>query len=111
MKLEQTRHGTSTIILIHGSLVNEELVKLNVAIDEILSSGVSNIVLELSDVPFIDSAGLELLLELVSRFGKLGGEIRLAALNDVCMEIFSATRMDNFYNPFTDVDSALRSMV
>lgn len=110
MKLKQTRRGTSTIISIHGSLVNEELSKLNDAIEESLRSGTPNIVLELSEVPYIDSAGLELLLDLVSRLGKLGGDIRLAALNEVCLEIFSATRMDNFYNPFGDADSALRSM-
>lgn len=110
MKFEQIRHGTSTIISIHGALVDEELTKLSDAIDECLSSGTPYIVLELSEVPFIDSAGLELLLDLVSRLGKLGGEIRLAALNEVCLEIFSATRMDNFYNPFEDTDSALRSM-
>lgn len=110
MKLEQTRHGASTVISIHGALVNEELTKLSDAIDESLGLGATKLVLELSEVPFVDSAGLELLLDLISRIGKLGGEIRLAALNEVCREIFSATRMDNFYHLFEDADSALRSM-
>ena len=90
--------------------MDEELESLGSAIDECLSSGAPKIVLDLSEVPFIDSAGLELLLSLVSRAGKLGGEIRLAAVNDVCRDIFGATRMDNFFQLFEDTSSALRSM-
>ena len=110
MKLQQTRNGASSIISIRGALVNEELTTLNEAIDECLCSGGANIVLELSEVPFIDSAGLELLLDLISRMGKLSGEIRVAALNEVCREIFSATRRAHFYNLLEDEDAALRSM-
>lgn len=110
MEIIQTRQGTSHIIELRGAMVNEELESLTNAIDECLSSGAPKIVLDLSEVPFIDSAGLEMLLDLVSRAGKLGGEIRLAAVNEVCKDIFVATRMDNFFQLFADASTALRSM-
>ena len=110
MELSQTKQGTVAIISIQGAIVDEELESLGSVIDECLSYGAPKIVLDLSEVPFIDSAGLELLLDLVSRAGKLGGEIRLAAVNEVCRDIFSATRLDNFFQLFEDASSALRSM-
>ncbi len=110
MDITKSQQGTSTNMTVHGAVVEEELERFDNAISECLSLGTPKIVLELSEVPFIDSAGLEMLLDLVSRVGKVGGEIRLAALNEVCREIFCATRMDNFFQLFEDTSSALRSM-
>ena len=94
-----------------GPLVEEELQVLEKEFDRCVDSGAFRIALEMRQVPFIDSAGLEKIQSIVSDIGKRGGDLRVAALNDICRDIFRCTRMESFVQVFPDRESAVRSLL
>ena len=111
MNVVRKQQGPVAVVSIRGPIVVEELEPLDRVMNECQESGVHKIVLELKEVPFIDSAGLELIQTIVNDNGKVGGEICVASLNDVCRNIFRVTRMYNFVQVAEDHDNAVRMLL
>lgn len=111
MIVNRSQQGQVSILAVQGPLIEEDLPLLDKEVDRVLSGGSHKIVLEMRQVPFIDSAGLEKLQSIVSDLGKRGGDMRVSSLNDVCRDIFLCTRMESFLQTFTDRESAVRSLL
>ncbi|QDU40136.1 STAS domain protein [Maioricimonas rarisocia] len=78
-------------------------------IEACLSHGQPRLVIDLRDIPFIDSAGLELLLDVQDRCVQAGGTCKLAAPNPLCTDILYATAVGLEFETYPDAISAAGS--
>jgi anti-sigma B factor antagonist len=78
---------------IHVSTAPEFSRLLNDAIGE----GAMQVVLDLSDVEFIDSTGLSVLLNGLRRVTRRGGRMALVCTNPTVMRLFVITRLDSTF--------------
>lgn len=92
-------------------MIVEELETFDAEFEECINAGTFKIVLDLEQVPFIDSGGLETIYNTVSSLGKRGGDLRILGLNDIRKDIFLTTRMDKLVRVFTDRDAAVSSLL
>jgi anti-sigma B factor antagonist len=69
------------------------------------------IVINLSQVPFIDSKGLEALLDYHNKIRKRGGSIKIANPNPLCNEIFNITNMTTYFEIYFDLERAGKSFL
>ena len=67
------------------------------------------LVVDLSDVAYIDSAGLAALIEAMQKVEGYGGRFLLAGLQETVRSIFEISRLDQVFQIFPDVDAALRN--
>ncbi len=67
----------------------------------------SRIVLDMSDVEFIDSSMIGALVGLLRRVREVGGELKLAALTPDVETIFELTRLQRVFPIYPSVDSSL----
>lgn len=111
MKVTKSQHGAIAILSIAGAVLSEELDTFDAKFEDCISEGIYKIVLDLQNVSFVDSAGLEKILDTASDLGKRGGDLRVSSLNDVCSDIFRTTKMDSLVQVFDDREGALRSLV
>ncbi|NQU08502.1 MAG: STAS domain-containing protein [Candidatus Abyssubacteria bacterium] len=109
MEVNRDDTGSASVLALSGPLVTGEEDKLTGKIQACISDGIVHLVLDMKQVPFIDSAGLETLQELVPEFAKKGAELRIARLNDICRDILIATRMMGVLHIVEDVKSATES--
>ena len=65
------------------------------------------IVIDLSNATYIDSAGLAALILAMQKVKGLGGRFFLAGLNQTMRSIFKTLRLDQIFQIFPDVDTAL----
>ena len=65
------------------------------------------LVVDLSGVPYIDSAGLEPVIEAMREVEAYGGRFALAGLQETVRSIFEMSRLDRSFSIFPDVDAAL----
>jgi len=107
--LQTTESGRFTHVRPELPLLEENLAPLGAELDACLASGRLRVVLDLGAVQFIDSRGLELLLDAARRFRAAGGRLKLANPNPLCSEILSATRLDAEIEVFYDLNQAGRS--
>jgi len=111
MKVSKQIQGAVAIVSVREAIVSEDLAVLDQAVGECLELGVSRIVLEIRHVPLIDSQGLEKIQNTVTELGRREGDLRIAAPNDVCRDILTATRLDSFIQVLPDTDAAVRSLL
>ena len=67
------------------------------------------LVIDLSDVSYIDSAGLAALIQAMQKVEAYGGKFLLAGLQETVRSIFEISRLDQVFQVFPDVDTALAS--
>src|SRR6266566_9138535 len=65
------------------------------------------LVVDLSGVTYIDSAGLAALIEGMQKVEAYGGKFALAGLQETVRSIFEISRLDQIFRIFPDVDAAL----
>lgn len=111
MKIGSYQHGRGTVIAPREAVVNGECDALQRSILDALANGSSHIVLDLSEVPFIDSAGLELLCEARTTCSDGGAQLKLASVGEVCREILRITDLDAQFESFDTVEEAAKSVV
>ena len=90
-------------------LLEENLSPLQAELDALVAAGRPRVVLDLGSVQFIDSRGLEFLVDAARKLRAAGGRLRLANPNPLCSEILSATRVDREVEVCFDLRQAGRS--
>jgi anti-sigma B factor antagonist len=109
VEVTRSEIGAASILTVSGPLVADEESALTEKVDACIADGITKLVIDMKQVPFIDSAGLETLQSLVPEFARKGADFRITGLNDVCRDIFIATRMMSFIHVTEDTDEAVRS--
>ena len=71
--------------------------------------GSSNLLLDLSELSFIDSSGLSALVSGYKAAVEAGGSLKLAGLVPQVREVFALTHLDRVFETFPDVATALAS--
>lgn len=109
MKVQSQPHGSVTVLVPHGPLVGEESLDFRRALETALAAQVKRVIVDMTDVPYVDSTGLETLLELCN--AALAPHLRpkLAALSETCREALELTDLLPRLEVFDTVENALRS--
>ena len=111
MIIEEIRQGTVMVLKLTGALIQDDLNDLNTSVQAQFSAGASKLILDLADVPFIDSLGLECLLETVEKAEQLGGSVKIACATEITRDILIATRLASRIEGFADVALARKSFM
>lgn len=101
--------GDVTIVEIEGTLIvgNRQEFKQKV-LDE-LDKGARKLLVDFSRTTYIDSSGLGVLVSLAKRVRELGGDLRLADLNDDLQTLFELTKLDTLFTIAPTRQRALES--
>ena len=105
-KLRTFHRGAVVIVDVDDPLMEEVSTDLRDTVEDLFTSGNSHVVFDLGAVPFIDSPGLETLVDLGSRAREAGGGFCLASPNTVCRDILRATRLDEAILTFPTLEEA-----
>jgi anti-anti-sigma factor len=108
---ERMTQGAVDVIQADAPLNVESADELKQLLAACRAGGRPFVVLDMSNVPLVDGAGLELLLDFKDEFEALGGELKMAAPNPLCREILSVTGVGDGLEIFPDVLSAVGSFV
>ncbi len=94
----------------HGRIDAFNAATLRGRLDELLNEGVNRFVLDLSDVPFLDSAGMAVLISLLKRARQSGGDVKLVwPAEEAARRILRLTKFDRVFAMSETADMALNS--
>jgi len=111
MKVDVETYGQSALLVLKGDLSADSLDTFRRVVDGQLSEGdIRDLVLDLADVPFVDSAALEYLLDLQERLSERLGQVKLARPDENVRKVFEITRLDNAFEGYEDVSQAIRTL-
>jgi len=109
MKIDTQSHGTVAVVTPHAPLAGDEVEQFRNALSLAIDQRGGRVVLNMGDVPYLDSRGIEALLELCTAQPVAGERPRLAALTETCREALDLTDVLASLAVFDTVDSAIRS--
>ena len=111
MQIITQQEGSVTLVKPLGALLKGDLDDLEKALQQLAQRWVKRVVINLSEMPCIDSAGLELMKRSQQQFGEHGLRMKLCCLNDVVTRIFNLTRLNSCFDIFSDTTTAVRSFL
>ena len=107
----RSKQGAVDVIAGDGPIKVEFIESLSELFEECLAEGQPRVVMNLENVPLIDSSGLELLLDIQENYQQRGGALKLAAANPLCQEILELTEVNQHVELYPDPSSAVSSFV
>ncbi|MEE8430130.1 MAG: STAS domain-containing protein [Candidatus Desulfatibia sp.] len=108
-KISIKKVGVSRVVAPGESLTYQNCKELEDLVKGLVSQNQTRIILDCKNTPFIDSKGLELLLQLHTELKNRGGAIKITGLNAVCRDILLSTRLINVFFVYEDIAEGLRS--
>jgi anti-sigma B factor antagonist len=104
-------HADTAVITLVGSLTTGMNLKLTDAqIQSLVDQGVSRMVLDLTSVPYMDSAGLGTLVHTNGLMLRGGGKLRLCGVGDRAAALLKLTQMDGVLSVDPDVSTSLAAL-
>ena len=111
MEIQSQRQGAITIIRPQGPLLVADAEQLKTSLLETAGSSLGRVVLDLEAIPFVDSRGLEVLVEVTEEMSEGGQALKLCAANKTVREVLELTELAGLFEHFEDVGSAARSFL
>ncbi len=111
MEIEELNYGAVAVVRPIGALTQNDAERLKIQMLEVRVKSLGRLVLDASNVPFIDSRGLEVLVEVSQQLTQTGQALKIAGVNDLLREVFKLTQLACEFEHFTDVNSAVRSFL
>jgi len=97
MSLHVSHHGNVVIVEIEGQLIVSNRQELKQRVLDEAEAGARKFLVDFAKTGYIDSAGLGVLVSLAKRLRELGGDLRLANLNDDLQTLFELTKLDTLF--------------
>lgn len=108
---ERITQGVVDVVRGDRPLNAESAPQVRKMLEDCAANGQPFVVLDLENVPLLDSAGLELLVEFREDYALLGGALKLASPNGLCREILTVTGLDESFEVLDNALSAVGSFV
>jgi anti-anti-sigma factor len=110
MEIKVERYGRAANLACKGDLNEDSLEVFSKEVDAQLAGDVTDLILDLAEVGFVDSAGLEYLLALQERIAERRGQVTLTNLNENVSKVLEITRLDKAFSIVGDTIAAIQAM-
>ncbi|MGB5895572.1 MAG: STAS domain-containing protein [Ignavibacteriaceae bacterium] len=108
VKTNETENGV--VITLEGEMMlGYEANDFHEAIENAIERDKKKIVVDLSNVKFISSWGIGILMYGYTTATNKGGEFKLAAVSEKIIEILKKTKLDGIFDKYASVEEALKS--
>jgi anti-sigma B factor antagonist len=101
------RQTGSNVLALKGEIDLHVSPSVTSSLNEVIDKKPERLVVDLSDVSYIDSAGLAVLIGAMQRVEGYGGKFALTGLQETVRSIFEISRLDQVFQIFPDMDAAL----
>ncbi len=109
--ITEQRHGAVVVVKPSGPLVLEDASALSQATLGRARELLGRLTIDMSAAAYIDSVGLETLLDLADELDACGQTLRLAGVSQTVREVFDLTGLTNRFEYHDDVNLAVRSFL
>lgn len=111
MEFVEQRQGAVSVIRPAGALTEIEREQFAGKIFAMIEASMGRVVLDASDIPYVDSAGLEALLDASDKLAESGRALKIAHVNETLRETFDLTEVRDAFECYEDTNAAVRSFL
>jgi anti-anti-sigma factor len=111
MKIDEVKHGAVIVLKPAGPLVGEACLEMKNALKSAATRTMGRYVVDAAAMSFLDSAGLEALLDAAEALLQGGRSLKLCTVNETVREAIELTGLANSFEHYDDVNAAVRSFL
>ena len=107
---EQPLDEHTTVVTVRGEIHVSTAPEFSRLLNASITEGRTRMVLDLTDVEFIDSTGLSVLLNALRRVTRAGGRMALVCTNPTVLRLFEITKLDSTFDIHAAIGPALEQV-
>src|SRR4051812_18642825 len=105
MRIEEQSHGAVVILKPAGPLTGDACAELKTHIANVHQRTLGRFVIDATGVPFVDSDGLEVLLEATEQLIKSGRILKMCCANDTIRDSLDLTGIMSSFEHYDDLNN------
>lgn len=110
MKTKVTERYEAVVLELKGNVMGGDDTKnFNELLHKLIDEGKKNIVIDLSDVKFMNSSGLGMLIGGLTTMKKANGHLKLARVTEKIESLLIITKLITIFEFYESVDEAIKS--
>ncbi len=111
MNIDSQQVGAVAVLKPNGSVTVNEADDLKRRLLEAVAANLGRIVVDVSAMPFVDSRGLEIFVEVSDELAHGGRVLKLCGVSETLREVLYVTDLLSMFEHYEDVHSAVRSFL
>lgn len=111
MKLHQQQHGAVMVFRPDGPLTRSDADQFKSQAIQAVNENLGRFVLDASEIAFIDSRGLEVLVEVSEEMSRGGQALKLSGVNETVRQVLELTGLAPTFEHFEDINAAVRNFL
>lgn len=109
--LAVTQQRNCKVFHLKGRLMDQQQAdRLMTALDEELGGQLNTVVLDMSDLQYMNSTGLNILINVLTRTRNAGGDTLIAGVSNSVRQLFLVTKLDTVFTITNTVDEAVTKL-
>ncbi len=110
MKFSTKEIAGSSVIKLEGNVLGgPDAAELNNTLHKLVEAKKKKVVIDLSDVPFMNSSGLGMLIAAITTMRNAGGDLKLAGASDKILNLLKVTKLLSVIEHYATVKKAQES--
>ncbi len=109
MEIQEQKHGAVTVLRPQGALIRSDADQFRACLDDACARSLGRIVVDASAVPYVDSTGLEMLVDASETLADSGHALKLCGINNTIREVLDLTELATLFDHYEDLNDAVRS--
>ena len=111
MEIKEQRVGAVLVLKPEGPLKGDDVEDFKTRMSQALGETLGRCVIDATAVQFIDSTGLEALLDMNEAVAETGHPLKVCCVNETIREVLELTQLASQFEQYPDVNSAVRSFL
>ena len=111
MRIQEQRQGAVTVVRPEGALIDTDVALVRSRLEEVRRATHGRFVVDCGALPYVDSRGLEALVDLTESMSQVGQSLRICAVNETLREVLEINDLAQLFEQYDDVNSAVRSFL
>jgi anti-anti-sigma factor len=111
MQIQEQRQGAVTVLRPVGPLTQADVEQFKTRLLQVRQTSLGRFVLDVTSVPYVDSSGLEALVETNDELARSGQSLKLSGINETLREVLDLTDLSLRFEQYEDVSGAVRSFL
>lgn len=108
LKYKRIEQKNVQVFLLVGELIDREQPKPMLdEIDKVILEGKNLILLDMKDLRYINSSGLNVLINVLTKSRKAGGDVAISNVNEKNKELLLITKLDSIFNVCKSIEEGL----
>lgn len=108
---KKSKEKNVTVFLMRGELIDRNQANdLMKEIEELVSKEDNKFVINLAELKYLNSSGLNVLINILTKARKSGGDVAICNVNEKINELLLITKLNNVFNVSDSVEKAIKLM-